>query len=211
MEISWLGHSCVRIRSNGVTLITDPYDTSLGLSMGRQTADIVTVSNQHPNHANHAAIGGNPRVLQSPGEYEIASFYITGMGTDRNGDDGEAGTNTVFVLETEGVTLCHLGDLNHPLTARQIEELSQPEVLFVPAGGVCTIGPDQVAELVNRVAPKIVVPMHYRDGKSKVEIQPLDPFLNDMGVTEPSRSSKINVTATNLPKELRVEVLEQVS
>ena len=179
--------------------------------MGRQTADIVTVSHQHPNHANYAAIGGNPRVLQSPGEYEIASFYITGRGTDRKGDDGEAGTNTVFVLETEGVTLCHLGDLNHPLTARQIEELSQPEVLFVPAGGVCTIGTDQVAELVNRVAPKIVVPMHYRGGKSNVEIQPLDPFLNDMGVTEPSQSSKINVTATSLPRELRVEVLEQVS
>ena len=70
---------------------------------------------------------------------------------------------------------------------------------------------DQVAELVNRVAPKIVVPLHYRDGRAKVEIQPLDPFLSDMGVTEPSQSSKINVTATSLPRELRVEVLEQVS
>ena len=117
----------------------------------------------------------------------------------------------MFILETEGVTLCHLGDLNQPLTARQIEELSQPDVLFVPAGGVCTIGTDQVAELVNRVAPKIVVPMHYRAGQAKVEIQPLDPFLNDMGVTEPSQNPKISVTATNLPRELRVEVLEQVS
>ncbi len=51
MEISWLGHSCVRIRSDDVTLITDPYDESLGPSMGRQRADIVTVSHEHPHHS----------------------------------------------------------------------------------------------------------------------------------------------------------------
>jgi len=211
MEISWLGHSCLRIRSNEITLITDPYDGSLGLSMGRQKADIVTISHQHPHHAHYAAINGNPRVLRSPGEYEIANFYITGMGTDRNNDQVEPIINTIFVIQCEGLTLCHLGDLNRALSPRQIEELSQTDILFVPAGGVCTASTSDVAELVNLVDPKIVVPMHYLSGSAEVDIQPLDRFLDDMGVTEPARQSRLSVTATSLPRELRVTVLEQVA
>ena len=109
MEITWLGHSCLRIRSNEVTLITDPYGDSLGISLGRQKAEIVTVSHPHPNHSDYHAIEGSPRVLKSPGEYEIADFYITGMGTERNDPEGERQVNTVFTIRCEGVTLCHLG------------------------------------------------------------------------------------------------------
>jgi L-ascorbate metabolism protein UlaG (beta-lactamase superfamily) len=211
MEISWLGHSCLRIRSNEVTLITDPYGDSLGISLGRQKADIVTVSHSHPNHSGYHAIEGGPRVLKSPGEYEIADFYITGMGTERNDPEGERQVNTVFTIRCEGVTLCHLGDLNRMLSPRQIEELSQMDVLFVPAGGVCTISPSRVAELINLVAPKIVVPVHYRTDGVLTEMQPLDVFLADMGITDPGRSSRLNVTASNLPKDLRLVVLDRVS
>ena len=211
MEITWLGHSCLRIRSNEVTLITDPYGDSLGISLGRQKAEIVTVSHPHPNHSDYHAIEGSPRVLKSPGEYEIADFYITGMGTERNDPEGERQVNTVFTIRCEGVTLCHLGDLNRMLSPRQIEELSQMDVLFVPAGGVCTISPSRVAELINLVAPKIVVPVHYRTDGLLTEIQPLDVFLGGMGVTDPGRSSRLNVTDSNLPKDLRLVVLDRVS
>jgi len=209
MEISYLGHSCIRIHSNGVTLITDPYDPNLGISMGRQSADIVTISHDHPNHAHHVNISGNPRILRGPGEYEIGNFYITGMGTDRNDDEGTAKTNTVFVLQTEGVVLCHLGDVNHPMTARQIEELNQPDVLFVPIGGRCTISTEQAADLINRISPKIVVPVHYSLENTTGPLQPLAPFLETMAITEPSSNKRLIVTATNLPKELKVEVLER--
>ena len=211
MEISWLGHSCLRIQSNEVTLITDPYDESLGLTMGRQSAEIVTISHQHPHHAHYAAIKGNPKVLQGPGEYEIANFYITGMGTDRNDDEGEAKINTVYLIQCEGLTICHLGDLNRVLSSRQIEELSQTDILFVPAGGVCTISTSRVAELAGLIDPKILVPLHYQTGTVKVEIQPLAPFLDDMGAGEPATHPRLSVTASNLPRDLRITVLEHVA
>ena len=141
MDISWLGHSCVRIQSNDATLIADPYAESTGLSLAHQRADIVTISHEHPNHSHYAAIEGSPRVLRGPGEYEIGSFYITGMGTDRKGLEEENVTNTVFVIHAEGLSFCHSGDLNHPLSPRQLEGLGQPDILFVPADGVCTLGP----------------------------------------------------------------------
>ena len=107
--------------------------------------------------------------------------------------------------------MCHLGDLNRMLSPSQIEELSQMDVLFVPAGGVCTISPSRVAGLINLVAPKIVVPVHYRTDGVLTELQPLDVFLADMGVTDPGRSSRLNVTDSNLPKDLRLVVLDRVS
>ena len=207
MEISWLGHSCVRIRSDDVTLITDPYDESLGPSMGRQRADIVTVSHEHPHHSHRDGIEGDPRVLQGPGEYEIGNFYITGVGTNRN--EEESTVNTIFGIHAEGLTLWHLGDLNHAFSPRQIESLGHTDVLFAPAGGVCTISASEAAELVNLVGPKIVIPLHYRAEGVKVELEPLEAFLDDLGVAERVRQPRIDVTASSLPRDMRVVVLEK--
>ena len=211
MEISWLGHSCVRIRSNDVTLITDPYDESLGLSMGLQRADIVTVSHEHPHHSHRKGVEGDPRVLRGPGEFEIGNFYITGVGTDRNDPEREATVNTVFGIQAEGLTLWHLGDLNHAFSPRQIEGLGHTDVLFAPAGGVCTISASRAAELISIMAPKIVVPLHYRAEGVKVELEPLEGFLDDLGVTERVRQPSITVTASNLPRDMHVVVLERVT
>ena len=88
MEITWLGHSALQIRGTQVTLITDPFADTLGISMGRREADVVTVSNPHPHHSNAVAIDGDPRVITGPGEYEIANFYITGFGTRGRDSEG---------------------------------------------------------------------------------------------------------------------------
>jgi L-ascorbate metabolism protein UlaG (beta-lactamase superfamily) len=189
--------------------LTDPYAETLGLSMGRQQADIVTISHFHPHHSHYDGIEGNPRLLRGPGEYEIANFYVTGMGAVRNDQGGERSINTIFAIHCEGVTLCHLGDLNRELTSRQIDELSQTDVLFVPAGGVCTISSSQVARLVDLVAPRIVVPLHYRIEGVRADVLPLDAFLQDMGGTERAYHSRISVTASNLPRELRLDILER--
>ena len=211
MEISWLGHSCLRIRSNEATLITDPYERSLGLSMGKQRADIVTTSHSHPHHSHVESIGGNPKVLRGPGEYEIAEFYITGIGTRRAEESEPPEINTVFLIQAEGLTLCHLGDLSTTLSPSQTDGLGQADILFVPAGGVCTLSTDRVAQLVNLLAPKIVVPIHYPTEGVTVELRPLEAFLEDMGVSEPVRQSKITANPTNLPRDLSLVVLDRVT
>jgi L-ascorbate metabolism protein UlaG (beta-lactamase superfamily) len=179
--------------------------------MGRQRADIVTMSHQHPHHSHHGGIEGDPKLLDGPGEYEIASLYISGMATDRNDRKEDRQINTVFTIHSEGLALCHLGDLNHVLSTRQIEELGQVDILFVPAGGVCTISASHVTELINLMEPKIVVPIHYRTEETGIELQPLETLARDMGVTEPDHESRLNITDSNLPRETRLVVLERVT
>ena len=209
MELSWLGHSCIRVKSKECNLLTDPFDDSLGLSLGRQRADVVTISHPHPHHAHSAGILGNPRVLSGPGEYEIADFYITGIGTDRGTGEGKGTINTIYSMHCEGVTLCHLGDLSRALSPRQEQELGQTAVLFVPAGGVCTLSTSRITEIVNSLAPRIVVPVHFRADGVAADLESIDAFLSDMGVAEPERASDINVTASSLPREPRLVVLQR--
>ena len=209
MDITWLGHSSVRLRIGNSSLITDPFPESVGFAMGSPTAEIVTSSNDHPHHSHTEAVAGSPRVLSGPGEYEISNFYVTGMGTRLTDVEGERKINTVFTILTEGLNLCHLGDLSQMLSPRQVEELNQTDVLFVPAGGTCTLDVAKVAELVSLIGPRLVVPVHYWVGGVNVELEPLDAFLTQMGVAEAVPVARLNVTQTNLPRERQVVVLQR--
>ncbi len=208
MEITWLGHSALQIKGTQVTLITDPYADTLGLSMGQREADVVTISNSHPHHSNADAIDGTPRVIDGPGEYEVANFYISGFGTRGRDYEGVRQVNTVYTYRAEGLTLCHLGDLSANPTPSEVSELSQADVLFAPAGGVCTLDAARIAQLVRTIEPRILVPVHYRYDDVDLELDPLDKLLNEFGITELSPQPRLTVTATNLPGELRVTALQ---
>jgi len=161
MDISWLGHSCFRIRGSRATVITDPYPPSLGYSLGKPTARIVTVSQPHPGQSYVQGIGGEPRLVTGPGEYEISGVLIIGIATFHDGEKGrKRGKNTVYLMEVDEVSVCHLGDLGHVLTTEQIEELDNVDVLLLPVGGVSTINAPMAAEVVRQLEPKVVVPMH---------------------------------------------------
>ena len=207
MEITWLGHSSLRLRTGGATLITDPFPPSVGFAMRRDEADIVTISNDHPHHSHRDGLDGEPRFIDGPGEYEIANFYITGMGTRLSADASERRTNTVFIFQTEGLTLCHLGRLGGMPTPAQVRALNQTEVLFVPAGGACTISPSRVASLVSAIEPRIVVPVLYQTDGVEVEPGGVEELLAELGVQEAEPRARLSVTSRSLPRDLEVIVL----
>ena len=212
MEIAWLGHSSIRLKGVDVSLITDPFPASLGITMAQEKADIVTVSNSHPNHSNAEGVGGDPRVIDGPGEFEIGGYYITGTATASRGSEQEASVvNTIFTIRAEGVTLCHLGDLSQPLSPGQTQQLNDTDVLIVPAGGGCTLEPSAAANLVNAISPRIVIPVHYATEEVSADLQSVDVFLGQIGVSEVAPQPRLNVTATNLPKEQRVVVLQRTA
>ena len=208
MEIVWLGHSAVRLRSRGTTLITDPYGESLGVKMPRQRADIVTVSHHHPHHSQTGAVDGRPRVLDGPGEFEVADYSISGMGTRRGSPDAPRQINTVYTIRVEDLTVCHLGDLNARLSPGQAQRINDADILFVPGGEGCTLDVEGVAELVNLVRPRVVVPVHYRTPGLAVELGPLEPLLSALGATGVEARRSLVATATSLPRELEVVALQ---
>lgn len=212
MEIVWHGHSCFRLKTRDVTVITDPYAKETGYNLGRPTADIVSVSHDHAGHNNVAAVGGEPRVLRGPGEYEIRGVPIVGIQTNHDPEKGRLrGRNTAFVFVMDDVTICHLGDLGEILTTAQIESLpSSIDVLLVPVGGATTLNAAEAAEVISLLEPKLVIPMHYRTDQyhGERELDPVDVFGREMGAHDLTPQSRLAVTRTSLPDDTQVVVLE---
>ena len=110
-------------------------------------------------------------------------------------------------METEGLTLCHLGDLGHPLTASLLEELSNCHILFLPVGEVSTISLDIAGEIVKQLTPRIVIPMHYKTPQVTKELRGVDKFLGKMGARNIEPKAKLSVTRSSLPDDLQIVVL----
>ena len=211
MEITWLGHSCFRLRGREAAIVTDPCAKSTGYSVGRPAADIVTVSHDHPGHNNVAAVAGSPLVVQGPGEFEIAGVLIMGIRTYHDDEKGERmGKNVAYVLELDDLRVCHLGDLGHVPTPEQVEELSGIDILLAPVGGNNTIGAAAAVETVSLLEPKLVLPMHYQTPAAKAQLDPLDRFLKEMGAPSAleERQAKLSITKSTLPHETKVLVLD---
>jgi L-ascorbate metabolism protein UlaG (beta-lactamase superfamily) len=209
MEIVWLGHSCFRIRGKEATIVTDPFDKTLGYPLRKPNASIVTVSHNHPQHSFVDGVAGTPRVVSRPGEYDIANVFIYGIATFHDNEKGAIrGKNTVFFMEIDEVKVCHLGDLGHVPTTEQIEQMSGVDILMVPVGGVSTINAAAAAETIGLLEPKLVIPMHYKTEVVKMELEPLEHFIKIMGLKEVVSQPKLNVTKSSLPPETKVLVLD---
>lgn len=208
MEIYWSGHSCFRIKGSNTTVITDPYSPDSGYSLGQPAANIVTVSHSHPNHSYIQGITNQPRMVSRPGEYEISNVLIIGIGSFHDGESGKnRGKNTIYLMDIDEISICHLGDLGHVLSPEQLEEIAKVDILLIPVGGVSTINASIAAEVVRQLEPKIVLPMHYKTAISRQDIDPVERFLKEMGTGEVIPKPKLTITKSNLPPSTQVCLL----
>jgi L-ascorbate metabolism protein UlaG (beta-lactamase superfamily) len=215
VDITWLGHACFRLRGRDVAILTDPYEGSdWGYPPLTVSANVVTVSNDHPHHAGVSSVEGEPKVLRGPGEYEIGGALIWGVRTSRrpaaNGAPALA-KNTAFVIQLEELTVCHLGDLAAaPLTAEELTRIKDSDVLLVPVGGHCTINAAQAAEVVSQVEPKVIVPMHFAtdETRGRIDLDDIERFCRELGASDTAPRARLNVTPSSLPSEPTVVLLD---
>ncbi len=209
MEIVWLGHSCFHLRGRDITILSDPFDRASGYTLGKVKADVVTVSHDAPDHSNVRAIGGEPKIIDGPGEYEIQGAFITGVATRRDSRKGiPKERNTAYLMEIDDLTVCHLGDIGEILTAEQVEELNSADILLIPVGGLNTINAAQAAEVVSQIEPRIVIPMHFKTEHTTLELEPVAKFLAEMGVKDTTPQTKLTVSKGSLPEEPTVVLLD---
>jgi L-ascorbate metabolism protein UlaG (beta-lactamase superfamily) len=209
MEIVWLGHSCFRIRGREATVVTDPCPPGSGYSIGKPTADIVTVSHGHDNHNYLKAVAGSPTVLVEAGEYEIHGAFLTAVQTYHDGQRGaERGKNLSFIVEMEDIKVVHLGDLGHTPSAEQVEDMTGCDVLLVPVGGGTTIDGAKAAEVVSMLEAKLVVPMHFRTDAHQDGLDTPERFLKEMEVKGIEPQPKLQITRSSIPAETQVLILD---
>jgi L-ascorbate metabolism protein UlaG (beta-lactamase superfamily) len=213
VEITWLGHSCFRLRDRAATVVTDPYDKDVGLNLVRVRADIVTVSHNADDHNYVKGVKGDFQVLSGPGEYEVSSVFVTGLELrgDRKAKKETASPlrNTVFLFQFDDLTVCHLGDLNLVPTQAQVEEaLGEVDVLLIPVGGGETLNASQAAEVVSLLEPHIVIPMHYHVPDLALKLDSVGKFLKEMGLDKVAPQEVLKVSRSGLPDETQVVLLD---
>ncbi|MFH1524194.1 MAG: MBL fold metallo-hydrolase [Chloroflexota bacterium] len=211
MEITWYGHSCFRLTERGMaTVVCDPFDSEIvGYEPLKLKADIVTSSHAAPGHNFLNAVKGNSHAITGPGEFEIGGVFITGVQMDGQGKKAsEMPRNTIYVFDFMGITVAHLGDLRSVPPQNEIEALGTVHVVLVPVGGDDGLNAAKAAEIVSLLEPNIVVPMHYYTPAAKVQLDPLDKFLKEMGLHESETAPSLKVSKSSLPDETKVVVLD---
>jgi L-ascorbate metabolism protein UlaG (beta-lactamase superfamily) len=189
MDITYLGHSSFKIKTKTASLITDPFDPSMvGLKFASNEADIVTISHAHHDHDFVGKITGAKKILNGPGEYEVKGISIIGYASFHDAKSGEErGKNTIFIIEADGLRIAHLGDLGHGLSDDLVSEIGSIDILMVPVGGVYTIGSKQAAEVVNKIDPYFIIPMHFKtqgiNEQKFAGLEPVENFLKEVGMT----------------------------
>jgi L-ascorbate metabolism protein UlaG (beta-lactamase superfamily) len=209
MEIIWYGQACFRLRSRGLSVVTDPYGGDLGIKLPRITATVVTVSHSHDDHNNVQAVKGSPFIISGPGEYEIEGIFVIGVSTFHDAKKGEElGRNTAYLIEFEDLTICHLGDLGHVPDQEQIEQLNSVDILLVPVGGHTTLTASKAAEVIGLLEPKVVIPMHYQIPGLNLQLNGVTRFLKEMAIEAPEKQESLTISKSQLPEETQVFVLE---
>ena len=180
----------------GTRIALDPYG-QIGFPLpSGVTVDAVTITHEHGDHNNAALIQGSPKVFRGliPGGwttirervgdalvYSIPSFH------DDQGGTSPRGFNALFVIETGGLRIAHLGDLGQTaLTEGQLRALGTIDILLIPVGGgPFTINGEQASRITDLMRPRVVIPTHY-----KTAARPTFPGTDE----QPFLAGKANVT-----------------
>lgn len=216
MQITWLGQACFKLQTDKTIIVIDPYDPRVGFKLSRLTADLVLVTHDHFDHNNISAVkgveGNKPFIINGPGEYEAKNIFVYGIPSFHDNSEGkDRGTNTIYRVEVEGMSLLHLGDLGHLLNNGQLEQLKSVDILMIPVGGTYTINAKEASQIISQIEPRMVIPMHYKIKGLKVNLDPLDKFCKEIGVCPTETIPKLKIAKKDLPaEEMKVVVLEKV-
>ena len=171
VDITWHGHSCFTLEDSvGRTVTIDPFDETVGYGRLSLAADALLITHGHFDHSFRPAVKARAKdidvVDRSTGTSTVAAgLVVTGISSAHDPEGGQvSGPNTMFLFQLGGLRCLHMGDLGSPkLTDFQRKLIGQVDVLFIPVGGVTTLGPRQAKALVDEIKPGAVFPMHYGD------------------------------------------------
>jgi L-ascorbate metabolism protein UlaG (beta-lactamase superfamily) len=221
VKIKWYGHACFRVEGGGISVVTDPYTPEVaGLDPVDEPADVVIMSSATDRfHSCSSMVPGDPRVLNAleiarTGPVEAGGVMFEALPTMESLAHKESpDENAIYRFELEGVRVLHFGDLGNPLTEEQLDLLrGNVDVLLALTGGPPTIELEDLDRAIEEIGPSVVIPMHYRIPKLRLDILPLEAFtsrypedvITKVGATE------VEFSPDSLPRILQVYVLEPV-
>lgn len=218
MNIQYYGDYCFKIttKPNGratedVVLVTDIPEKSTGMRAPQGEAQLVLLSHQDSQYPGLELLKGNPIILSTPGEYAAHGVAVLGLPSFQDAEKGaKRGQNTIFLIETEELRLCFFGALGSEPDASTMEKLSGVDILFIPVGNTDTLPISQVDDLVRKIEPKVVIPMHYKIGGMSTSLPDETAFCKIIGNCPKEKLVKWNVKAKDLEgKNMEVILFEK--
>jgi len=217
--LEWYGHAFVRLTSpQGVRVAMDPFG-QIGYPMPTVEAEIVTVSHEHGDHNNAALIRGHPVVLRglteggrdwNPIRYQHKDVSLVSVPVYHDEQQGRLrGKNTMIAVELGGLRVAHLSDMGHLPTEAQYQALGRVEVLLVPVGGHFSIDGRQAREIVERLRPRIAIPIHYKTAATATwPIEDERAFVEGYPRVRRLGGPRVTLALTALPSLTEIWVLE---
>jgi L-ascorbate metabolism protein UlaG (beta-lactamase superfamily) len=217
MRVQWHGQSAFHLTGDDGSAFMDPFgDVSALAKSGRRweyppiegaVADLLLVTHEHLDHNGVEVVGGDPAVLRSTAGVLDSPFgEVTAIASEHDEAAGtQRGPNTIFVFTLDGLRVCHFGDFGQAeLRPEQAEAVGDVDLMILPVGGGPTIGAEQAKAIVDRLAPRWVVPMHYRTERIDF-LDTADSFLELIGSVE--RPSGATFDTADLPASGPVAVV----
>lgn len=174
IAVRWFGHSCFELSANGYQIVLDPYKNGKvpGLKPLKLTADEVYTSHGHDDHNNIEAVELKKVKIPSPFEVtQIECAHDSAGGALR-------GKTLIHIVRFRDMRIAHFGDIGEIPAEDTLEILKNLDAALIPVGGYYTIDAHQAKCLVDRISPRVVIPMHYRkDGFGFPNIDTPDEFL----------------------------------
>ncbi len=218
MEIKYLGHSSFLIKTKTAKIVTDPYESNMvGLKFPKTEADVITVSHQHNDHNQVKNVlglnGASPLVIDMPGEFEKMGVRIFGFQYYHDkAKGGERGENILYKFEAEGISVLHCGDLGIIPEESFLETIGEVDILMVPVGGFYTIDSEEAVQLVKKIEPSIIIPMHYNhpelNQKNFGQLASIGEFTKKFGIENLAPVPKLVYKKEEIEQEMKVVVLE---
>lgn len=195
MTITWFGLSSFKLVSKDVTIITDPFGKSTGLSPVRGSADIIISTNQDLDWCNNfSSISGQPFIVNGPGEYDIKGSFIIGTPAENK----ELGKNTIYSIELEDIRIAFFGPFNQTqLTDDQKAALEGADVVLIPVGGKQILDYEQAAKIATQLEPFYIIPHSYKTSGLELNLDKLDKFTQEMG-GKPTEMDKLSLKKKEL-------------
>jgi L-ascorbate metabolism protein UlaG (beta-lactamase superfamily) len=202
MYLYWYGQSSFKLQGKETTVLLDPYSSRMvGLRGPNFKADIIALSNATASQQAQKDIKEG-FIIDCPGEYEIKGIFVLGA-QNKSG-------HLIYQVELENIKIGYLGEINQSLTDGDLEKIDNVDVLIVPVGGKKnSLSPEIAAEIIREIEPKVVIPSCYQIPGLKVQLDPLEKFLKEMGVKNIEAEDKIRLVKKELPENsMKVMVLK---
>ena len=164
MKLKWYGHSCFSLTfANGATVVTDPFDDTVGYPLCRARADVVLRSHDHFDHNHVQSIAGEPQLVTDSAPRTVGGIQIHGIDCFHDDAQGaKRGKNIIYIVEGDGLRFAHLGDLGHLPTEEMYEAMRDVDVMLIPIGGTYTITTPEAVELLKEAKPHTAIAMHFK-------------------------------------------------